>query len=101
MEIEKYLMSDDIEIVALGAKLLLEKDEIKATGIKSKYWIDVYKDKKGQFHILRMLLSKNKYGFIHILTENEILNIIIFKKYQELFSDLAVFELIKKENEHS
>ena len=103
-KIKQMVRSDDPEIAILGAKLMLQQDEKEALKIESRYYMDFYKDKKGEFHIVRALKTGNVIGtgFIHILTETEIEKIVSVGYIGDLIKmrvDLETAKLIKQEYE--
>jgi len=101
MTTEEMLKSDDAEIAILGAKLMLQQDEKEALKLSNlKCYMDFYKDKKGEFHIVRALKYFNPGGYIHILTEMEIDMIVKYDGNNWDWSiDNKVINLIKQEYE--
>ena len=103
MTTEEMLKSDDAEIAILGAKLMLQQDEKEALKLSNlKCYMDFYKDKKGEFHIVRALKFDNSNGHIHILSENEIEKIVSAGYIGDLIEmrvDLETAKLIKQEYE--
>ena len=96
--LKQMIKSDDSEIAILGAKLLLQENPEKALIIQSKFWMDFYKDKNGEFHIVRALNFDSHKGYIHILSENEI-NTIVKYSDSHYNVDNKVINLIKQEYE--
>ena len=92
------LESDDSEIAILGAKLLLQENPEEALKTQSKFWVDFYKDKNGEFHFVRALKFDSDEGHIHILSENEI-NTIVKYSGSHYNVDTKVINLIKQEYE--
>ena len=76
-KIKQMVRSDDPEIAILGAKLMLQQDEKEALKLSNlRYYMDFYKDKKGEFHIVRAITFDSYNGHIYILSENEIDKIV-------------------------
>ena len=99
-KIKQMIRSHDPEIAILGAKLMLQQDEKEALKTESRYYMGFYKDKKGEFHIVRALKFNNSNGHIHILSENEINNIVKYDgEWDTLITDNKVINLIKQEYE--
>ena len=103
-KIKQMIRSNDPEIAILGAKLILQQDEKEALKLSNlKCYMDFYKDKKGEFHIVRVLKFYNPDdpdGYIHILSKNEINSIVKYdREWNTLMMDNKVINLIKQEYE--
>ena len=98
-KIKQMIRSHDPEIAILGAKLMLQQDEKEALKTESRYYMGFYKDKKGEFHIVRAITFDSYNGHIYILSENEIDKIVKHDGNWNGSIDNKVINLIKQEYE--